>query len=384
VILEIATKEYPYSECTNQAQIYKKVSSGIKPAALQKVQDPEIRAFIELCIEHNPRRRPTADELLCHPFFNQIPSQGSATDLASMDPSPVVSQFSDSSTPVVVDSQSEQTFQKVVDSENHHFYISQQSTPMKQKATCEVDVISPVTDDEVTLKMVYHTGTNTSEIRFPFNLSIDTATDVVSEMVRENLINAIDEQLTRRRIEEAIRSVLIGNRWTSLSSSITSDAPRLEEDGKDEIVPLVPSETPNAVPNLETSADHLSSIPNLPHLQSMEVPTSGASSPNELKNPSATSSIQVSPLLSPHSDPTIEPLRLEAKQPDDSIRKNQELEEKLTQLQELNLKSFDDSGRAKKQDLHDTHKIDLSSSTANRGLNSLPKPVSSFPLAKTQ
>jgi serine/threonine protein kinase len=342
---------------------------------LQKVQDPEIRAFIELCIEHDPRRRPTADELLSHPFFNQITSQGSATDLASMDPSPSMGHFSESSG-VVGDTQVDQTVQMVVDSENHHFYISQQSTPMKQKATCEVDVISPVMDDEVTLKMVYHTGTNTSEIRFPFNLSIDTATDVVSEMVRENLINAIDEQLTRRRIEEAIRSVLIGNRWTSLSSSITSDAPRSEEELKDEIVPLVlePEQ------KLETSVDHVSSPPILPPSQQL---VEGPALNNELKTPSASSSIQVSPLLAPQSDLSMEQFRSDTHLLNDSIRKNQELEDKLTQLQELNLKSFDDSGRAKKQDLNDTQKNEISS-VPNRGLNALPKPVSSFPLSKTQ
>ncbi|XP_011022433.1 PREDICTED: serine/threonine-protein kinase WNK8 isoform X3 [Populus euphratica] len=36
-MLEMVTCEYPYSECKNPAQIYKKVSSGIKPASLSKL-----------------------------------------------------------------------------------------------------------------------------------------------------------------------------------------------------------------------------------------------------------------------------------------------------------------------------------------------------------
>jgi len=36
-LLELATLQYPYSECTNPAQIYRKVSQGIPPAGLAQV-----------------------------------------------------------------------------------------------------------------------------------------------------------------------------------------------------------------------------------------------------------------------------------------------------------------------------------------------------------
>lgn len=49
-MLEMVTFEYPYSECTNSAQIYKKVSTGVKPVALSKVKDIEVKAFIEKCL----------------------------------------------------------------------------------------------------------------------------------------------------------------------------------------------------------------------------------------------------------------------------------------------------------------------------------------------
>jgi serine/threonine protein kinase len=88
VVIEIVTKEYPYSECTNQAQIYKKVSSGIKPLALSKVTDESTRAFIELCVQFNSAYRPSAAELLQHPFLNvsAFPSN-SNTSLSSLDTS---------------------------------------------------------------------------------------------------------------------------------------------------------------------------------------------------------------------------------------------------------------------------------------------------------
>ncbi|URD86772.1 serine threonine-protein kinase [Musa troglodytarum] len=67
-MLEMITLEYPYSECKNPAQIYKKVMSGIKPAALAKVTDPQVRHLIEKCLVSASERSP-AKELLKDPFL---------------------------------------------------------------------------------------------------------------------------------------------------------------------------------------------------------------------------------------------------------------------------------------------------------------------------
>ncbi|KAK4434024.1 Serine/threonine-protein kinase WNK1 [Sesamum alatum] len=67
-ILEMVTFEYPYSECTHPAQIYKKVISGKKPDALYKVKDPEVRRFVEKCLA-TVSDRLSAWELLNDPFL---------------------------------------------------------------------------------------------------------------------------------------------------------------------------------------------------------------------------------------------------------------------------------------------------------------------------
>ncbi|XP_058786552.1 probable serine/threonine-protein kinase WNK7 [Vicia villosa] len=67
-MLELATSEYPYRECRNSAQIYKKVSSGIKPVSLSKIKDPEIKSFIEKCLVPASQRL-SAKELLMDPFL---------------------------------------------------------------------------------------------------------------------------------------------------------------------------------------------------------------------------------------------------------------------------------------------------------------------------
>eukprot|EP00898_Chlorokybus_atmophyticus_P006023 jgi/Chlat1/6421/Chrsp45S05921 len=70
LLLEVLTQERPYSECTNPAQIYKKVTSGVKPACLFNIKDPAVLSFIQLCVSHRPSDRLSAGELLTHPFLS--------------------------------------------------------------------------------------------------------------------------------------------------------------------------------------------------------------------------------------------------------------------------------------------------------------------------
>uniref|UniRef100_H3GKK5 Protein kinase domain-containing protein n=1 Tax=Phytophthora ramorum TaxID=164328 RepID=H3GKK5_PHYRM len=69
-VLEMVTKEVPYSECINPAQIYKKVTAGIRPKGLQRVVSQAARDFIELCLSRgNGLVDVTAQYLLDHPFL---------------------------------------------------------------------------------------------------------------------------------------------------------------------------------------------------------------------------------------------------------------------------------------------------------------------------
>ena len=68
-LLEMITGRIPYHECTNAAQIYKKVTHGVLPTSLQCITIPEIVDFIRWCISHDPNDRPTAAELLKSEFL---------------------------------------------------------------------------------------------------------------------------------------------------------------------------------------------------------------------------------------------------------------------------------------------------------------------------
>lgn len=93
-VLEMLTSEYPYSECVNPAQIYKKVTSvrwsfdvkinryqwtrtlppaiiilqGKLPGAFYRIQDLEAQRFIGKCLV-NASKRLSAKELLLDPFL---------------------------------------------------------------------------------------------------------------------------------------------------------------------------------------------------------------------------------------------------------------------------------------------------------------------------
>ncbi|CAJ1084907.1 serine/threonine-protein kinase WNK2 isoform X5 [Xyrichtys novacula] len=82
-MLEMATSEYPYSECQNAAQIYRKVTSGVKPASYNKVMDPEIKEIIGECICQKKEERYTIKDLLNHAFFAE--DTGVRVELAEED-----------------------------------------------------------------------------------------------------------------------------------------------------------------------------------------------------------------------------------------------------------------------------------------------------------
>jgi len=94
-VLELFTHEFPYSECENMAQIYKKVSQGKPPAGLDKVTDDEMREFVKLCIDKDPNKRPSARELLAHQYLRAVDKDkaaaapSSSTTSAASQPPPL-------------------------------------------------------------------------------------------------------------------------------------------------------------------------------------------------------------------------------------------------------------------------------------------------------
>ncbi|RXG70488.1 Serine/threonine-protein kinase WNK1 [Armadillidium vulgare] len=70
-MMEMATLEYPYGECSGPAQIYRKVTSGIRPLSFNKIEDEPVKEIIEWCTRLQSEQRPTVKDLLEHDFFQE-------------------------------------------------------------------------------------------------------------------------------------------------------------------------------------------------------------------------------------------------------------------------------------------------------------------------
>ncbi|XP_019159823.1 PREDICTED: probable serine/threonine-protein kinase WNK4 isoform X2 [Ipomoea nil] len=158
-ILEMLTGEYPYSECNNPAQIYKKVTSGKKPRAFYKVEDLEAQQFIGKCLEPVSKRL-SAKELMVDPFLAPDDSIGKPLTMVGCQK------------PFLNDN--------IIGMEdlnlNHH--VPATSMTIKGKLNPEDDTIIlkvQIADKEGGVRNVY----------FPFDILSDTPTEVANEMVKE-------------------------------------------------------------------------------------------------------------------------------------------------------------------------------------------------------
>ncbi|EPS71002.1 hypothetical protein M569_03748, partial [Genlisea aurea] len=151
VVLEMLTREYPYSECSNPAQIYKKVTSGKLPASFYHVDDEEARRFIGRCLE-KASTRPSATELLKDPFLSAEEYEGL--------PAAILVKASMSARP-------------------KELHKPTKKTQMSITGTM-------AEDDSIILKVqIPDKDGRTKNIYFPFDITDDIPLNVATEMVKE-------------------------------------------------------------------------------------------------------------------------------------------------------------------------------------------------------
>ncbi|KAK8365236.1 hypothetical protein V6Z12_A02G039200 [Gossypium hirsutum] len=167
-ILEMVTFEYPYSECTHPAQIYKKVVLGKKPEALYKVKDPEVREFIEKCLA-TVSHRLTAMELLRDPFL-QIDDYGNYLGYGH-------------ESNIGYNSHEYETSE--LDLEDGHLGDVDLIIKGKRRDDDGLFLRLRIADKEGRIRNIY----------FPFDIESDTALSVATEMVSE--LDITDQDVTK-------------------------------------------------------------------------------------------------------------------------------------------------------------------------------------------
>ncbi|GMI93078.1 hypothetical protein HRI_002977100 [Hibiscus trionum] len=176
-LLEMLTSEYPYSECSNPAQIYKKVTSGKLPEAFYRIQDEEARRFIGKCLDNVSKRLP-ARELLLHPFL--------ATNEENL-----------------------QSISRVSSrKQTHKGPVAEQVDPTRSTDMSITGTMDPE-DDTIFLKVqITDKEGHARNIYFPFDIVNDTAIDVALEMVKELDIDDWEPLEIADMIKEEISSLV--------------------------------------------------------------------------------------------------------------------------------------------------------------------------------
>ncbi|XP_030534801.1 serine/threonine-protein kinase WNK1 isoform X2 [Rhodamnia argentea] len=220
-VLEMVTFDYPYSECTHPAQIYKKVISGKKPDALYKVEDPEVRQFVEKCLA-TASHRLSARELLDDPFLRVDERE---SDLRSLDNGREVDEMGPMSREPYVPCSDGSYSTGYCNGygytpANHWGYHPAElaSSGMElfechdddHPANVDISIKGKKREDGsifLRLRIVDKDGP-IRNIYFPFDVKIDTALSVATEMVAELDLNDQDVTKIADMIDGAISSLV--------------------------------------------------------------------------------------------------------------------------------------------------------------------------------
>lgn len=252
-VLEMVTFEYPYSECTHPAQIYKKVTSGKKPEALYRVNDPEVRVFVEKCLA-SVSERLSARELLQDPFLqtddirNEMRVTGNENDIDKADQ---VLQLPDQN-----EYERQSSSNLIGDCWDYTGYEPDHEYEYQELAVSGLELFTSLEDDDLANTDITINGKRKEDgeiflrlrikdkegrirnIYFPFDTETDTALSVAAEMVAELEIG--EQDVTR------------------IADMIDGEIAFLVPDWKREVVVGQASESTNENPK-ETQTDPLES-----------------------------------------------------------------------------------------------------------------------------
>lgn len=208
-LIELVTFECPYCECKNPAQIYKRVSSGVPPASLEKIKEKgdDIYEFISLAIG-SVDQRPTAQQLLDHKWLMKKEEKKK-----TMVPRQVVEEEPEVPRPIVKeDEKPEKEIPLAADSGRKivRVYSEADTTepPLhKRGASLDVRVKGTFLEDDslrLRLRIADSSGQNRT-VEFPFNTETDSAQSVATEMVEALSLESSAVEAIEREIEKEVK-----------------------------------------------------------------------------------------------------------------------------------------------------------------------------------
>ncbi|KFK34408.1 hypothetical protein AALP_AA5G141100 [Arabis alpina] len=204
-VLEMLTGEYPYSECSNPAQIYKKVTSGKLPESFHLIQNLEAQCFVGKCLE-TVSKRLSANELLEDPFL----ATADERDLAPIYRLPIQNLAANGTV------------------------TEQPPLTTDPTRTTDMSITGRMNSEDHTIFLQVQISDGDGHVRnihFPFNIVSDTPLEVALEMVKELEITDWDPLEITAMIENEI-SLLVPN-WRAHDSSLQHHSFGHEDDDED-------------------------------------------------------------------------------------------------------------------------------------------------------
>lgn len=193
-VIEMVTRQYPYQECDNVGQIFKKVSGGILPQQLDLILDKEVKNFVALCLR-DESIRPTASQLLSHSFFSAYENDNSPVKIARSLDEVEHLQVSQDSRSIISDSPLPNRLPSIgkalkaiptdgLMSGSVHSDPTSTTHPTLEEPNFSITHVEKIEDKlEITFSM--EAAGDQSEIVFEYNIGQDTPESVASEMVNE-------------------------------------------------------------------------------------------------------------------------------------------------------------------------------------------------------
>ncbi|KAJ6727279.1 SERINE/THREONINE-PROTEIN KINASE WNK WITH NO LYSINE -RELATED [Salix purpurea] len=221
-MLEMVTCEFPYSEIKNPGQAYKKVISGVKPASLDKVNDPQVKQFIEKCLVPASSRLP-AIELLKDPFLATENSKDTVSGSMKLPDNLMLKQ-------VINLPHSES---RSMDIDNKKILVGSCKEIINEKLQFSAPEICKLTEKNefrlrgekidnnkisLSLKITETPCRRERKVEFSFHLDSDTAVSVAEEMVEQLELSPEDAAYNAELIDILVMQLVPG--WKTSRGSI--------------------------------------------------------------------------------------------------------------------------------------------------------------------
>ncbi|GAB2296164.1 Serine/threonine-protein kinase wnk8, variant 4 [Dionaea muscipula] len=227
-MLEMITCEYPYIECKNPAQIYKKVTSGKKPASLGKVTDPQVKNFIEKCLLPALTRLP-AMELLKDPFLtsgNSAAAVCTHLPLSKIVAEPIPSPKLESHSMDVDSDEKKNSSRSIYGRSSSEAPHSSTMELGKFNNTDRFKLTAKEEDDSSVLMTLRITDMHgqAKNVHFIFDLHADTTIAIACEMVEELNLSNEDAVVIAELMNNLIGELGPGSKASGASSMIVTNS----------------------------------------------------------------------------------------------------------------------------------------------------------------